>query len=258
MSNCIYVRGPRERAELDNCLNMFGDDSIDALYDIEELFGITITDEEAGRTYTVGELFELIEEKRNEPTQSCLTQRAFYRLRRVTQTLGLKMPIKPTTTIEELEKINNGNIRKTWKRLGKASGLNLLALEGPMIFYRIRSLPHWAAWGAMLIVSLFVLIASHRVFGHRLSFFEFLITLTAFLASPILVELLLKRSIPTRIRTFGDLAREVAGYNFSKLSDTATSSRQDRWQALCSTLRGITNYPYVINRSTKFFAETRS
>ncbi len=60
-----------------------GLDGVELLMAVEEEFEITIGDDEAGSVYTVGDLVELVYQKvRSRNTSPCLSQAAFYRIRR--------------------------------------------------------------------------------------------------------------------------------------------------------------------------------
>ena len=57
-------------------LNLSGDlDDVDMLGDVERRFSITVTDAEAARLYTAGQLHDLIERKHADAgwTQACLS-----------------------------------------------------------------------------------------------------------------------------------------------------------------------------------------
>ena len=63
-----------------------GLDGVELLLDVEQAFGISISDEDAMRTRTVGDLYELIVRSMDvdspQQRQVCLTSATFYRIRR--------------------------------------------------------------------------------------------------------------------------------------------------------------------------------
>ncbi|MBR0685464.1 hypothetical protein JQ594_06025 [Bradyrhizobium manausense] len=237
-------------------LNFVGDgDDVDVIYDVERTFGIKLTDAEAEQTWTVGQLYDLIEV--NHPnagrTQACLGQMAFYRLRRTLNTMGIEGEITPQTPISVLERIEPRSIVAKWRQLAQSSGLDLPSLETP--FQRSESEPGlfrwrvpfifgvlgciWAAFGISLenrVVLLLLLLAVALCFGF--------------------VWWLIFRTVPRRILTIGELARETAGFSFAKLTtENKECAPSDRWFALTAILRGHTGHKTGITRQTTFFAE---
>lgn len=130
-----------------NSLNLRGDlDDVEAVTWTERTFGISISNEEAEATLTVGQLYDLVEAKcGDEPTEVCLSQLAFYRLRTAMRELGVTSEIVPTTPISVVEPAG-GSIRRVWKRLSVASGLRLPRLETPFT----GTPPIWVDWLAAI------------------------------------------------------------------------------------------------------------
>ncbi|MGY4496782.1 hypothetical protein ACVWYH_000709 [Bradyrhizobium sp. GM24.11] len=64
------------------------------------------------------------------------------------------------------------------------------------------------------------------------------------------------RTVPRRILTIGELAREAAGCSFAKLTtENKECAPSDRWFALTAILRGLTGHKIAITPETTFFAE---
>jgi hypothetical protein len=64
------------------------------------------------------------------------------------------------------------------------------------------------------------------------------------------------RTVSRPILTIGELAREAAGFSFTKLTaESKECAPSDRWFALTAILRGITGRKIVITRETTFFAK---
>jgi hypothetical protein len=116
-------------------LDLVGDgDDLDVIQDVERTFGIKLTDAEAERLLTVGHLHDLIELKRPSAgggTPACLSQVAFYRLRRGITHMEIGDEIAPQTPISVLEEIEPRSISVKWRRLAESSGLELPPLETP-------------------------------------------------------------------------------------------------------------------------------
>jgi hypothetical protein len=90
-------------------------DDLDVVWDVERTFGIKVSDAEAERTITVGELYDLIEMKHpntGSRTSACLSQMAFYRLRQAVKAMGAGGEITPRTLISVLEELNPVRSRK--------------------------------------------------------------------------------------------------------------------------------------------------
>src|SRR5690348_12074284 len=90
-------------------LDLVGDgDELDVVVDVERTFGIKLTGEEAERTRTVGQLYDLIEVKypnSGSGTLACLSRTAFYRLRRAVKAIGATDKITPQSPISVLEEL---------------------------------------------------------------------------------------------------------------------------------------------------------
>lgn len=231
-------------------LDLVGDgDDLDVVRDVERAFGIRITDEEAEATLTVGQLFDLIQAKCGSArAQVCLSQIAFYRLRRVLSPDD-KAAITPQTPVAVVRKLDEHSIGRAWKRLARRSGLALPALETPfqpgatlraiLRCIVIAGAAGFIAWAAVfrlpVVIPLIALPSLAIVFG--------------------LLSHLAFRDIPRRIQTIGDLAREAAGYSFSDVFKAhPAGAPADRWQALIAILRRISGHKPPITRDTAFFA----
>ncbi|HKY88163.1 MAG TPA: hypothetical protein VJL90_15505 [Pseudorhodoplanes sp.] len=227
-----------------------GGDDLDVVRDVERAFGIRITDEEAEATLTVGQLFDLIQAKCGSArAQVCLSQIAFYRLRRVLSPDD-KAAITPQTPVAVVRKLDEHSIGRAWKELSRRSGLTLPMLEAPS---RSRTLSLGVRRG--------IVIATGSVVGLLMGVFRSPAILGLFLAAPLLAIMVgslfhhVYGDIPRRIQTIGDLAREAAGYSFSDVFKAhPAEGAADRWQALIAILRRISGHKPAITRDTTFFA----
>ncbi|SRR6266702_2990679 len=237
-------------------LNLVGDgDDVDVIRDVERTFGIKLTDAEAEQTRNVGQLYDLIELKHpnaGSRTLTCLSQMAFYRLRRALKTMGIEGEITPQTPISVLERIETRSMAPKWRRLARSSGLDLPSLETPfrisekepgLFRWRVPLVLGalgclWAAFGISLDNRLVLFLGGALFFGFDYAWW------------------LVSRTAPRRILTIGELAREAAGFSFAKLTAENTKcAPSDRWFALIAILRGITGRKIVITRETTFFAK---
>jgi hypothetical protein len=240
---------------MQDSLNLFGDgDDVDVLTDVENTFGIAITDREAETTLTVGQLYDLIQMKcaNAGQTRACLSQIAFYRLRRALISQHVQIEIRPGTPISVVRQIEGNSTGQKWKTLSHESNLTLPSLEAPNRNAGLHrfSPPQWtlAVFGGMFGLGGAMLGLSKETLG-----FIFVGILTLGVVVGIAIHQVFK-DIPRRITTVGDLARESAGCSFSELSRThPASSPADQWQALTAVLRSISGHQPEITRNTTFF-----
>jgi hypothetical protein len=242
---------------MSNSIDLVGDgDELDILRDVERVFGIAISDSEAERTLTVGQLYDLIEQKcGSRAAEACMSQIAFYRLRRALREMGVADRIEPSTPVSVLVPIGRGSIHRAWKLLARQSGLTLPLLETPFTW----RLPEWAKWvpGIAIGVAAFCfLVATYKKWhpGWTLPGLFFGGPLVAIALH--LIWLRVFGTIPRRIATIGDLAREAGGhsYSYGKQPETRTIGRVDRWSALLAILRIVSGHKGAITRDTTFFA----
>jgi hypothetical protein len=236
-------------------LNFVGDgDDVDVIYDVERTFGIKLTDAEAVQTRTVGQLYDLIELRRPNAggrTQACLSQIAFYRLRRALKTMGIEGEITPQTPISVLEQIEPGSMAAKWQRLTQSSGLDLPRLETPFrTSERIsRWLPPFASGALVCLWEAFRLPLHSRLA-------LILVGALCIWLGAACVWWLVFRTVPRRIITIGELAREAAGCSFAELTtENRQSAPSDRWFALSAMLRRHTGHKTAITPQTTFFAK---
>jgi len=77
-------------------------DDVDMVQRAEKIFGIELPAEQLSTVCTVGEFYDLIMRElggSKRATRACLTQTAFYRLRRALAEMGASGPITPGTPV---------------------------------------------------------------------------------------------------------------------------------------------------------------
>jgi len=239
-----------------NSLNLAGDGDEDHIVaDVERAFGISISDHEAHETLTVGQLYDLIESKTGGKTDVCLSQLAFYRLRRAFRELGIAAAVTPATPVSVVRNIQPRSIHASWKTLTRQSALELPALEAPCLFGPV-SLPKWPTIAVLSVLGFATLVVWLDVLGLP----PWILFVLLFAMMPLVAGLDFLRwrivgDIPRRIGTVGDLAREAAGHSFRELSCGRKTGPSDRWFALLALLRQISGYQPKIARDTTFFAQ---
>jgi hypothetical protein len=241
-----------------NSLNLGGDgDDLDVVRDVERTFGISIG-REAESIHTVGALYDLVQAKCGTvATRACLSQIAFYRLRRALASLG-KGGVTPATSIRIVLDENEGPLSRRWVEIGRRAGLTLPPLEMPFRFSGLR-LPAaftWLVW--LLAVGAFV--TGTHALALSLGLTPGAAWIIAIIGIPAIIGVaqwclyLVFRDIPRRVTTIGDLACEAAGYTFRELQAVMPApSPADRWHALLAILRRISGYKPTIDRDTTFF-----
>jgi acyl carrier protein len=100
-----------------------GLDVVELVMSIEESFGVRIPDAAAERMKTGRHIVRWLERVVPMGECPCLTQRAFYRLRRAIQTRApaSSAPIRPNTGVAELFEGDDGN--RDWKSIGEEFGM---------------------------------------------------------------------------------------------------------------------------------------
>jgi hypothetical protein len=224
-----------------NCVNLVGDgDDVDVLYAIEKAFGVKISDAEALRSETVGQLFDIVCSKLNIPDARnirCPTALAFFRLRAALRRLG---HAHRTTTKTDLRAIFRAHgAERLHFSLSSETDLKLPALQLHQASTIVLALI--AACG--VVVSLWL--------GTWLPLLG-----SAVLA--IMLGFVLPKTISQRIANLGDFAVECAAWNYARLSTQAGGSKRgDVWKALIIIVRQSTGTSFTgeINSDTRFFAE---
>lgn len=118
---------------------IIGLDGIELIMAVEETFGIEIADEDAQEILTVGQLWDYVCARvAFVPTKSCVTAKAFYRLRRalIATTQVWRRGIRPDSLLEPF--FPTRTRRDSWKLFGESLKLKLPELEYAP---RLRELP---------------------------------------------------------------------------------------------------------------------
>jgi hypothetical protein len=240
-------------------IGLVGDgDDVDIVYDVERAFGVKLTDEEARRTRTVGQLHDHIERKivSSAVSRACLSQAAFYRLRRALREMGIDARIAPQTPLSLLNGIPPKSLAKKWRLLARKADLKLPRLETEFRGWRSEAL----SWIITLITFVLGLHMSVGVW-HQLTTLS-----VAWMIIPVIFgavamsigidHVLALRRLPRRLATVGDLAREAEGCSFTKLAAEKNGcSPSDRWFALTAILRETSGHEGSISAGTTLFAQ---
>jgi hypothetical protein len=101
-----------------------GLDAVELVMAVEEKFGVSITDEEATKAVTVGDLKQIVKTKLDiTDADGCLTQRAFHLIRKkATAEFGVsRRNLKPDTTLETI--VPQYTRRESWQNFQVALGV---------------------------------------------------------------------------------------------------------------------------------------
>ena len=134
-----------------------GLDGIEALEELEVVFQIAFDDEESAAMQTVGDLFDVLLEKRPPASHGkCASAMAFYRLR---QALGGGRPAPSS----DLTFLNTPGAKAILKDLQEKSGLNLPASR----YARLGTIGCTVAWvgGLALVGALIAMLCHYAVAG---------------------------------------------------------------------------------------------
>jgi acyl carrier protein len=102
-----------------------GLDSVELVMSIEDKFGIRIEDSEAEKIYTVQDFADIVFSRISKnPTDKCLTQIVFYRIRKALRNLtSTEKEIRPDMKISEL--FTQSELKEKWNQLKTEVGLEL-------------------------------------------------------------------------------------------------------------------------------------
>jgi hypothetical protein len=224
-----------------NCLNLVGDgDDVDVLYAIEEAFGVRISEAEALRCETVGQLFDIVSSKLNIPDVRhlrCPTALAFFRLRAALRRLGHVHRMRTKTDLRTIFRAHGA--KRLHVSLSREAALKLPALE-----------LHPASTTALALM-MACGVAFSLWFGSWLPLLG-----SAVLA--VILGFVLPKTIPQRIASLGDFAADCAVWNYGRLSEQAGGARRgDVWKALTTIVRESTGTSFTgeMNYDTRFFAD---
>lgn len=198
-------------------------DDVELLETLERIFEVQISNEEASRISTVGDLFDLLVAKipSNGAGQKCMSAMAFYRLRSAIRALGYSDASAPTSDLGFLEK---GKVRAKLKKIEQSSGLDLPSaiatkpgcIGALLAFITVPVLAYFAFPSAVSVLS--GLVAGLIIGGTVLVYVD-------------------PGKLPEDCKTLGDLAQKSAALSFGRLVKAGgRHSNQDIWEALVEAL----------------------
>ena len=210
-----------------------GLDGVELILEIEEVFDLKISDEEAGGLVTAGDLCALVAGRlRAKASEVCLSSAAFYQLRRALMAeFGVaRAAVRPRTRTAAL--LPAAEFGTAWDRLGRCLGLSLPELERP------RWIKHLIQWLAGLL-ALVAMVALGIAAGGLLSvaglmcFGAFLALLVYILGTLALFQVTRNyaRLIPASCLTVRGTTEVLLRGNYGKIAARARAFNEDEvWQ----------------------------
>lgn len=140
-----------------------GLDSVEILVNVENAFGITISNYEAEKIYTVGDIHNIVWRNiQGRQSMRCRSQQLFYKLRYIL----INRYKVPSEAIEPDASLNNifpkKNRRLKYHKLQKELQLKLPELELPVIWGRVLFIMGFVLIAGMLIVALVLIYGYDR------------------------------------------------------------------------------------------------
>ncbi len=189
-----------------------GLDSIELIMEIEDAFKISIPDEEACQTVTVGKLYQCVLDKINVSTDDqCSSQKAFYLLRRALKdNLDIEAKvITPKTNTKSL--IGHSDRRKLWSKVSENAPYKFPELTYPAIASNLIVIITIASGGYFAYLPTQYFKQNDDAFMAFVSIFIPLVILVYFSMRKILLPL--KLAIPHGCDTLGGMSKHILYHN---------------------------------------------
>lgn len=211
-----------------------GMDGIELVLEVENVFNITISDQEAAQIITVGDLYNCVLSKvkaaeEGNKDKICMTARAFYQLRRGLADyfrLDTKQ-IHPNTLTAPIFAPDHRN--RSWKNLAKQLNLRFPRLKTP-------------AWLLGLEVLMFVLFSAglFRAMYQTNAFFPLILILCFLILylkwiSPQKARWFVLE-IPPNCQTMGHFAKSLLPLNYSRIAQQESGYKEEIWHTLCDII----------------------
>jgi acyl carrier protein len=227
-----------------------GLDSVELVMEVEEAFGIKISDERACEIRTVGDLYETILDLRRDSLSRkgiCLSAATFYRIRRaVCAELGLNpKSVRPRTTLEST--ITRRHRRPIWARLEAALKLKLPRLARPkwLVVVAVVVSGAMAGWIGLL---------GYRAWGADGGAATFMVALFASTVVAAWATLPFETRFRPAFTTYGGLSRVVLAHNYATLgTDLESWDATEIWEAMKTVIvEQLEVKPEAVTRDARF------
>lgn len=206
-------------------------DSVEVMIELEHIFGVKVSNEEAAHISTVGQFHDLLVSKL-PPTGNCASSMTFFRIRGALRRLGYGDKLTPASETRFLER---GGTRKNLKKLEVESGLHMPETISTLM-------GRLAALGGF-IVTMTGIFSLHPSFASAL--LGAMVGLGAAGAILIYGD---PGELPPDCRTLGNFTRAAAALNFIG----GGLKEEDVWENLVQALSGRALPKHEISRETFF------
>ncbi|MGW8256144.1 MAG: hypothetical protein ACWGMZ_01530 [Thermoguttaceae bacterium] len=226
-----------------------GLEAVELVLAIEEEFGISIPDNVATHTRTLGQLHDyLLEHCAGRKSKACPTRTAFYRLRRgLGAVFGVDTKsLRPRISLLPL--MGRRSAFKTWMRLQQELSLTLPPLEDQTGIGVFGGMSAGAVAGFLIATAC----TGDAYLGLGMGLMSLLPgTLLGFI-----IGVFLPQTVGKSYGTLGDLARGLVAFNYEHFvpsDDTMPTKDDPIWDRLCDVLvRELAVRKESLHRGTKF------
>jgi acyl carrier protein len=227
-----------------------GLDLVETIMEIEDSFGVEITDEEASRMTTVGDLFGAITSKLTlkQDAGPCASMRAFHALRKtlLAETDLKRRDLRPGAALASLFPITSRI--PSWTRVRKASSLTLPELDRPVflefLLFGIALASAIAVGWPLTTTRDYGLIAALAGLAVMVVTLSFLYKITKSK----------KTEFPGDISTLRDLTEHIAARNFAALCEPEGALDPDQaWSTMVQIIsRQLGVQPEQVTRQARW------
>lgn len=218
-------------------------DGVELVKDLERIFDIKVSNEEAERILTVGEFHDLLLRKipPNEADRKCARAMTFYRLRSALGRLGYGEKLTPASDMHILER---GRIKSNFKSIERECGLRLPRAEATKVV--------WRAFLCSFLVTLIGVFVLEPGISSMLS--GVLLGLLCGLVVVCVVGAYVDPGqLPANCATLADLTKNAAAMNYGRLIKMGARHREDDiWHNLVEALCHYMLPKSEITRETYF------
>ncbi|MDR3486681.1 MAG: hypothetical protein P4M05_17485 [Bradyrhizobium sp.] len=214
-------------------------DGVEVVRDLERIFDVRVSNEEAERIFTVGEFHDLLLSKirPDESDKKCATAMTFYRIRSALRRLGYGDKLSPTSNMRVLER---GRTKSNLRRLEVDSGLYMPRAVSTRI-------GRFATLSGFVMISAIVFSLQPAVAS------AFLGIVVGLVVAGVILKYGDPGELPPHCGTLAGITRTVAAMNYGRLVKLGARHRdEDIWENLVGALSGYALPKLEITRETFF------
>jgi hypothetical protein len=224
---------------MQNTLGLDDEDSVAIVRDLELIFDLEVSNQEAERILTVGDFNDLLLSKLppNEADRKCASAMTFYRIRTALRRLGYGDKLTPASDARILER---GRTRSNLKKVEVEVGLRLPSAVSTRM-------------GRFAALFVFVMVLA-TVFSLQPGLAAAVGgTIAGLIVAGAILEYGDPGQLPPNCDTLAGLTRKAAGMNYGRLVRMGARHRdEDIWENLAEALSGYALPKTEITRETVF------